>query len=43
MIVRRGEQYRTVTIPYYGGNRYPRLERASNARGWLDTLLAPRN
>lgn len=42
LLVRRGTQYRTVTIPYIGGNRYPRLERTSPAPGWLDQLLAPK-
>ncbi|MET0375266.1 MAG: peptidase M61, partial [Rhizorhabdus sp.] len=42
LLVRRGDQYRTVTIPYYGGNRYPRLERTNGAPGWLDQLLRPR-
>ncbi len=42
LLVRRGDQYRTVMIPYYGGNRYPRLERTSAAPGWLDVLLSPK-
>ncbi|KKC26415.1 M61 family metallopeptidase [Sphingomonas sp. SRS2] len=42
LLVRRGDQYRTVMIPYYGGNRYPRLERSTGAPGWLDQLLRPR-
>ncbi|ATE64952.1 M61 family metallopeptidase [Rhizorhabdus dicambivorans] len=42
LIVRRGDQYRTVSIPYYGGNRYPRLERTGIGPGWLDLLLRPR-
>jgi predicted metalloprotease with PDZ domain len=42
LLVRRGDQYRTVSIPYYGGNRYPRLERTTAAPGWLDLLLQPR-
>ncbi|MBD3761089.1 peptidase M61 [Rhizorhabdus sp.] len=42
LLVRRGSQYRTVMIPYFGGNRYPRLERAGNGPGWLDVLLRPR-
>lgn len=43
LLVRRGEQFRSVTIPYFGGNRYPRLERTNNAPSWLDQLLQPRN
>jgi len=42
LLVKRGDQYRTVAIPYFGGNRYPRLERTRNAAGWLDLLLRPK-
>ena len=42
LLVRRGDQYRTVSIPYYGGNRYPRLEKTGTAPGWLDQLLKPK-
>lgn len=42
LLVRRGDQYRTVSIPYYGGNRYPRLERTGTGAAWLDLLLKPR-
>jgi predicted metalloprotease with PDZ domain len=42
LLVRRGEQYRTVTIPYFAGNRFPRLQRLGNKPGWLDYLLASR-
>ncbi|MES2494924.1 MAG: peptidase M61 [Pseudomonadota bacterium] len=43
LLVRRGDQYRTVAIPYYSGNRYPRLERVGSSAGWLDALLKPKN
>ncbi|MBO9376017.1 peptidase M61 [Sphingomonas histidinilytica] len=42
LLVRRGDQYRTVAIPYYGGNRYPRLERTGSGSAWLDMLLKPK-
>lgn len=42
LIVRHGNQYRTVSIPYFGGNRFPRLERVGANPGWLDQLLQPR-
>ena len=42
LLVRRGDLYRTVTIPYFGGNRYPRLDRISSGPAWLDILLAPK-
>ncbi len=40
LLVKRGDEYRSVSIPYYDGNRFPRLERAGRAPGWLDALLA---
>lgn len=43
LLVRRGDQYRTVSIPYFGGNRYPRLERAGGSAAALDQLLQPRS
>ena len=42
LLIRHGNQYRTVSIPYFGGNRYPRLERSRSAPGWLDQLLLPK-
>ena len=42
LLVRRSDRYRTVVIPYFGGNRYPRLERTTAQPGWLDQLLKPR-
>ena len=42
LLIRRGDQYRTVMIPYFGGNRYPRLERTTGTAGWLDQLLQPK-
>lgn len=42
LLLRRGDQYRTVSIPYFKGNRYPRLERTTGTPGWLDQLLQPK-
>ncbi|MEO5641225.1 MAG: peptidase M61, partial [Sphingomicrobium sp.] len=42
LIVKRGDDVRTVSIPYHGGLRYPRFEKVGKAVGPLDTLLAPR-
>ena len=42
LLIRHGNQYRTVSIPYFGGNRYPRLERSGAMPGWLDELLEPK-
>jgi predicted metalloprotease with PDZ domain len=40
LLVKRGDEYRTVSIAYRGGNLYPRLERVGKGPGWLDALLA---
>ena len=44
LLIRRGERFFTVPVPYYGGLRYPWLERATSAKepAGLDQLLAPR-
>ena len=44
LLIRRGERFLTVPVPYYGGLRYPWLERAAGGSGptGLDQLLAPR-
>ncbi len=40
--LRSGDQFRTVSIAYHGGLRYPHLERIAGADGGLDRLIAPR-
>jgi hypothetical protein len=43
LLVRRGDRYDTLQVPYYGGLRYPWLEPAAPKRSaGLDQLLAPR-
>jgi predicted metalloprotease with PDZ domain len=42
LIVKAGDRYRTVTIPYKGGLRYPRLERVAGAPDRLGEILNPR-
>jgi predicted metalloprotease with PDZ domain len=42
LIVRTGDRYKTVTIPYNGGLRYPRLERVAGAPDRLGEILTPR-
>ena len=42
LLVRNGEDYRTVTLDWHGGLRYPRLEKIGTGEGGLDRLLAPR-
>lgn len=42
LIVKSGDQYRTVSINYHDGLRYPRFERISGAQDILGTILTPR-
>ncbi|HEV2079347.1 MAG TPA: peptidase M61 [Allosphingosinicella sp.] len=42
LMLKKGELYRTIALPYYGGLRYPRLERVGTGPSSLDALLAPR-
>jgi predicted metalloprotease with PDZ domain len=43
LIVKAGDRYRVVELPYYGGLRYPHLERdPAVAAALLDDILAPR-
>jgi predicted metalloprotease with PDZ domain len=38
---RRGDEFKTVSIPYYGGLRIPSLERVEGTPDRLDEILAP--
>ncbi|WP_375382107.1 M61 family metallopeptidase [uncultured Sphingomonas sp.] len=40
--IRSGDQFRTVSIAYRGGLRYPHLERIAGTEASLDRLIAPR-
>jgi predicted metalloprotease with PDZ domain len=42
LLVHDGDVYRTVTLDWHGGLRYPRLEKVGKGPGTLDALLAPR-
>ena len=42
LIVKYGERYRVVRVPYYDGLRYPVLERVSGADDRLGAILKPR-
>ena len=42
LLIRDGKRYRTVSIDYHDGLRYPRLERDSSVPARLDDILAPR-
>lgn len=41
LLVRDGARYRTVSIPYHGGLRYPHLERIANTPDRLADILTP--
>jgi predicted metalloprotease with PDZ domain len=43
LLIKRGDTYRTVSVDYHGGLRYPRLERAAGTPALLNDLLSPRN
>uniref|UniRef100_UPI0034A09BEF M61 family metallopeptidase n=1 Tax=Sphingomonas bacterium TaxID=1895847 RepID=UPI0034A09BEF len=40
--LRSDDRFRTVSIPYHGGLRYPHLEKIAGGEAGLDRLLAPR-
>ena len=42
LIVRQQDAYRTVTLDWHGGLRYPRLEKIGKGDSGLDRLLEPR-
>jgi predicted metalloprotease with PDZ domain len=43
LLLKTGDQYRTVTIAYRDGLRYPHLERIADAPDRLGEILAPRS
>jgi predicted metalloprotease with PDZ domain len=43
LLVKRADNYRTVSVDYHGGLRYPRLDRLPGTPALLDNLLSPRN
>ena len=42
LLLKDGNLYRTVTLDWHGGLRFPRLEKAGKGEGTLDALLAPK-
>lgn len=42
LLIHDGDVFRTVTLDWHGGLRYPRLEKVGKGPGTLDALLAPR-
>src|SRR6185295_15306238 len=41
LIVKKGDRYRTVRIPYYDGLRYPQLERVESVEDRLGAIFKP--
>ncbi len=41
LLLKRGDQFVTVTLDYHGGMRYPHLERLEGTADRLDAILAP--
>lgn len=41
LLLKRGDEYVTVSLDYHGGLRYPHLERVANTPDRLDAVLAP--
>lgn len=41
LLLKRGDDYRTVSIDYHGGMRYPHLQRVEGTLDRLDAILAP--
>ncbi|HUQ53763.1 MAG TPA: peptidase M61, partial [Gammaproteobacteria bacterium] len=42
LLLKTGDQYRTITLDYRGGLKYPQLERAAASSDRLSAILAPR-
>ena len=42
MVIKRGDEFRTLSIPYHEGLRYPRLERVEGTPDRLNDILSPR-
>jgi hypothetical protein len=42
LLIKRGDQYRTMAVKYHGGLRYSHLERIPTTPALLDDVLSPR-
>ena len=42
LVVKRGDEFRTLSFDYHGGLRYPRLERVEGTPDRLGDILTPR-
>ena len=43
LLLKRDDQFLTVTLDYHGGLRYPHLERVESTPDLLDAVIAPVN
>jgi hypothetical protein len=41
LLLKRGDDFSTVSLDYHGGMRYPHLERVEGTPARLDEILAP--
>jgi predicted metalloprotease with PDZ domain len=41
LLLKRGDEFLTVSLDYHGGLRYPHLERVETTPDRLDAILAP--
>ncbi len=41
LLIKRGDRYKMIEIPYSGGLRYPHLEKTTDGKAPLDRLLEP--
>jgi len=41
LLLKRGDEFVTVSLDYHGGMRYPHLERVEKTPDRLDAILAP--
>jgi hypothetical protein len=41
LLLKRGDDFLTVSLDYHGGLRYPHLERVESTPDRLDEILAP--
>ena len=41
LLLKRGDQFRTISLDYHGGMRYPHLQRVEGTENRLDAVLAP--
>jgi len=43
LLVKREDEFLTLSLDYHGGLRFPHLERVESTSDWLDAILTPIN